>query len=488
MRKILFASSEVYPLVKTGGLADVSASLPIALAQQGHDVRIILPAYRQCLEVLDKIETVATVKLDGFHLPVEILQSTLPNSDVLIWLVNSPEHFDREGGPYGTAEKGDWEDNAARFTLFSRAIAVAALDQLGLDWQPDILHCNDWQTGLAPALIASEPNRPATIFTIHNLAYQGLYSQDVFEALDLPSSLWHSEGVEFYDLMSFMKGGLIYADHVTTVSPTYADEICTYEFGYGLEGLLSHRADQGRLTGILNGIDMDEWNPESDPHISKNYSIKNIRYKSANKKALQHLFSLPEKEDVLVMGLISRLVSQKGIDLTLDAVGKLLDAGENIQLICLGSGEASYEQDLRVLRARHPDKVGLHLGYSEALSHQIEAGSDIFIMTSRFEPCGLNQLYSLRYGTLPVVRNTGGLADSVVNAGGENLKNDFATGFKFTDATADALEETLQRAMGLFKHPRIWRKVMVTAMEQDYSWEKSSKAYQILYDNLLDKA
>jgi starch synthase len=486
VRKILFASSEVHPLIKTGGLADVSASLPIALTQLGQDVRIILPAYRQCLEALDTIETIATIKLDGFHSEIEILQSTLPHSEVPILLVNSPEHFDREGGPYGSYDGGDWEDNAARFTLFSRAIAAVALDQIGLDWQPEILHCNDWQTGLAPALISNADNRPATVFTIHNLAYQGLYSQDVFEILDLPPSLWHSEGLEFYDLMSFMKGGLIYADHITTVSPTYADEICTYEFGYGLEGLLSHRADQGRLTGILNGIDMEEWNPETDPHISKNYSIKTIRNKSVDKTALQQLFSLPEKEDVLLMGMISRLVSQKGVDLTLDAVGALLDAGEKIQLICLGSGEASYEQDLRVLRARHPDKVGLHIGYSEELSHQIEAGADVFLMPSRFEPCGLNQLYSLRYGTLPVVRNTGGLADSVVDAAGDNLRNDFATGFKFVPATADALEETLQRTIGLFKHPRIWRKVMITAMVQDFSWEKSSKAYLVLYENLLN--
>ncbi len=487
MRKILFASSEVYPLVKTGGLADVSASLPISLMRLGHDVRVILPAYRQCLEALDKIETIATIKLDGFHTAIEILKSTLPHSDVPILLVNSPEHFDREGGPYGTHDGGDWQDNAARFTLFSRAIAAVALNQIDLDWQPDILHCNDWQTGLAPALIADEPNRPATVFTIHNLAYQGLYSQDVFNALDLPKSLWQSHGIEFYDLMSFMKGGLIYSDHVTTVSPTYADEICTYEFGYGLEGLLLHLADQGRLTGVLNGIDTDEWDPAKDHYIDKTYSIKTIKNKILNKKALQQYFSLPEKEDVLVIGVISRLVAQKGVDLTLDAVGKLLDEGEKIQLICLGSGEASYEQDLRVLRARHPDKVGLHIGYSEELSHQIEAGADVFLMPSRFEPCGLNQMYSLRYGTLPIVRNTGGLADSVVDAAGDNLKNGFATGFKFDAATAEELEGALRRAIGLFKHPRIWRRVMVTAMEQDFSWEKSSKAYQILYENLLNK-
>ena len=484
MRKILFASSEVHPLIKTGGLADVSASLPIALQQHGQDVRIILPAYRQCLEMLTEIRTVATIKLDGFHQPIEILQSTLPDSDVTIFLVNSPQHFDREGGAYGPKEGGDWVDNAARFALFSRAIAAAAMDELGLDWQPDILHCNDWQTGLAPALIADLPNRPATIFTIHNLAYQGLYPRSAFDALDLPKSLWHSDGVEFYDMLSFMKGGLIYSDHVTTVSPTYAEEICTYEYGYGLEGLLSKRAKEGRLTGILNGIDNEEWNPKTDSSISKQYSAKTVLDKRENKLAIQRYFSLPEQEDTLVLGLISRLVAQKGVDLSLDAITSLLEAGENIQLVCLGSGEKSYEQDLRVLRARYPNKIGVDIGYNEALAHQIEAGADVFLMPSRFEPCGLNQLYSLRYGTLPVVRNTGGLADSVVDAFGDNLKEGVATGFKFDAATAEALEESLQRAIALFQRPRIWRQMVLTAMDQNFSWEKSSHAYLGLYDSL----
>lgn len=484
MRKVLFASSEVHPLIKTGGLADVSASLPIALHNNGHDVRIMLPAYRQCLEALAEIRTVATIKLDGFHLPIEILQSTLPDTNVTLLLVHSPEHFDRDGGAYGPKSGGDWQDNAARFALFSRAIAAVAMDQTGLDWQPDILHCNDWQTGLAPALIADLPNRPATIFTIHNLAYQGLYPRTTFDMLDLPMSFWHSEGLEFYDMLSFMKGGLIYSDHITTVSPTYAAEICTYEFGYGLEGLLAERAKQGRLTGIINGIDLDEWNPETDTAISKNYSADTVRNKSKNKTAIQQYFSLPLNDEALVIGLISRLVAQKGVDLSIDAIATLLDQGENIQLVCLGSGEASYEQDLRVLRARYPNKVGVTIGYDEQLAHQIEAGADVFLMPSRFEPCGLNQLYSLRYGTLPIVRNTGGLADSVVDAAGDNLKNNVATGFKFDAATAEALEETLLRATTLFRHPRIWRRIMLTAMAQDYSWEKSAHTYNDLYHQL----
>lgn len=269
MRKILFASSEVHPLIKTGGLADISGSLPIALHKHGQDIRIIMPAYRQCLESLKTIDCVATLQLDGFHAPVEILQSTLPDSEVPVWLVHSPYHFDRDGGPYCRADGHDWDDNAARFALFSRAITAIAMNQAGLNWQPEVLHCNDWQTGLALAFLSEYADRPKTVFTIHNLAYQGLYSKDVFDALEIPQSFWHSEALEFYDQLSFIKGGLIYADHITTVSPTYADEICSYEFGYGLEGLLSYRNEQGRLSGILNGIDEQQWDPAIDKTLPK---------------------------------------------------------------------------------------------------------------------------------------------------------------------------------------------------------------------------
>lgn len=484
MRKILFASSEVHPLIKTGGLADISGSLPIALHKHGQDIRIIMPAYRQCLESLDTIECVASLKLEGFHAPVEILQSTLPNSEVPVWLVHSPYHFDRDGGPYCSATGNDWDDNAARFALFSRAIVELAMNQAGLDWQPEVLHCNDWQTGLALAFLSEYQNKPKTVFTIHNLAYQGLYSKDVFDALDLPQSFWSSEALEFYDQLSFIKGGLIYADHITTVSPTYADEICSYEFGYGLEGLLSYRREQGRLSGILNGIDEQQWNPAIDKNIAKTFSIKTLRNKKINKTALQAHFHLPIKEDVLVIGLISRLVSQKGIDLSLTAIDRLLETQQNIQFICLGSGQAEYEQDLRILRASFPDKVAIHIGYDEKLAHQIEAGSDVFLMPSRFEPCGLNQMYSLKYGTLPIVRSTGGLADTVIDASEDNRKNQTANGFKFTQATDQALDDTLNRVIDLFKRPRIWRKMMITAMEKDRSWEKSATKYDALYEKL----
>lgn len=484
MRKILFASSEVTPLMKTGGLADVSASLPMALDEQGQDVRIVMPAYRATLQQLDDVEIVGSLRLNGYHAPVNILQTTLPGSDVPCWLIDSPEHFDRDGGPYSGIDAKDWPDNAARFALLCRAIVAIAKDQAGLNWQPDIVHCHDWQTGLVPALLSLQPDRPATVFTIHNLAYQGLFSRELFDILDLPDSLWHMDGLEFYGLLSFMKGGLVYADHITTVSPTYADEICDYEFGYGLEGLLKLRASQGRLSGIVNGVDTRVWDPAKDPELAKNYSAATIRFKAVNKQALQQRFALPDSAKTLVIGLISRLVSQKGIDLSIEALDQLLSENADIQLVCLGSGEAGFEQDLRVLRARYPDRVGLQLGYDEALAHQIEAGADVFLMPSRFEPCGLNQLYSLRYGTLPVVRNTGGLADTVVDATEANRKNNTATGFKFTAANSETLIEKLHEVIELFSHPRLWRRMMLTAMLQDVSWAKSARRYLELYQQL----
>lgn len=487
MRKILFASSEVHPLMKTGGLADVSASLPIALQEHGQDVRIIMPAYRQCLKQLEQMEKVASIKLDGYHLPVDILETRLPDSEVILWLLHSPFHYDRDGGPYSHPDGGDWHDNAARFALLSRAAAAIAMNEAGLNWQPDILHCNDWQTGLAPALIAGRENRPQTVFTIHNLTYQGLFPYEAFQALDLPDSLWQMEGLEFYGLMSFMKGGLIFSDQITTVSPTYAEEICSYEFGYGLEGLLAYRREQGRLSGILNGIDYHIWNPETDPLIAKRFSLSQPRNKAGNKAALQKQFFLPDNSNTLLIGLISRLVSQKGIDLAIAAMGRVLEAGHDVQLVCLGSGEAGFEQDLRVLRAKYPDRVAVTIGYDEALSHQIEAGADVFLMPSRFEPCGLNQMYSLRYGTLPIVRNTGGLADTVVDASEENRKAGIANGFCFDEASVKALEQALLRAVALFARPRIWRSMMLVAMQHDFSWENSANTYINLYHHIANR-
>lgn len=483
MRKILFASSEIHPLIKTGGLADVSASLPAALARQGQSVRLVMPAYQASLNKLDSVKTVATVKLDGYHRPVNILESRLPQTDLLVWLVDSPEHFAREG-IYSQPEGLDWPDNAARFAVFCRAVVALAFDDAGLDWQPDIVHCHDWQTGLVPALMSQQPNRPASVFTIHNLAYQGVFDYATFQALDLPQSLWNVDGLEFYGQMSFMKAGLVFADHLTTVSPTYAREICEPEYGCGLEGLLQLRHQQGRLTGILNGIDTDIWNPATDALISRQYSAKTLRFKTDNKTSLQQRFFLPPSEDVMLVGLISRLVSQKGIDLALSCLQTLLDEEAPIQVVCLGSGDKSLEQGLRVLQARHPDKVAITIGYDETLAHQIEAGSDVFLMPSRFEPCGLNQMYSLRYGTLPLVRRTGGLADTVVDANENNRKMGTANGFSFQEPTPAALLITLRRALSLFAHPRIWRKMKLTAMQSELGWDSKARQYLELYSRL----
>lgn len=484
MRKILFASSEVHPVMKTGGLADVSASLPSALHQLGQDVRIIMPAYRASLQQLGVLPVIATFSIDGFHGPIELFETTLPGTQVTLLLVNSPSHFDRDGGPYGDSSGLDWVDNPERFAVFCRAVVAVACNQVELHWQPEIVHCNDWQTGLVPALLSAYLQRPKTVFTIHNMAYQGLFSREVFDALALPESLWQMDGVEFYGLLSFMKGGLFFADHITTVSQTYAEEICHYEFGYGLEGLLALRSAQQRLSGIVNGIDTEVWDPATDTYLAKNYNIKTVRFKGINKQALQQQFDLKIDPKIMVFGLISRLVSQKGIDLSLYAMDRLLGEGHDIQLICLGSGEADFEQQLRIIRSRYPDRVGVQLGYDEALAHHIEAGADAFLMPSRFEPCGLNQLYSLRYGTLPIVRHTGGLADTVIDVSDETLKNGSANGFSFQRADGMSLYSTLLRAIDLYRHPRLWRNVMLTAMAQDVSWQKSADTYLTLYQEL----
>jgi starch synthase len=487
VRKILFASSEVHPLMKTGGLADVSSSLPKALHEEGQDVRVLMPAYRQCLEQLDHFETVATIKLAGYYLPVEILETRLPGTEVILWLLHSPHHFDRQGGPYNGPDGQDWYDNAARFALLSRAAAAIAMNQAGLEWQPDILHCNDWQTGLAPALIHDLHARPYIVFTIHNLAYQGVYNQGTFEALDLPAELWQPEGVEYYGQMSFMKGGLIYADHINTVSQTYADEICTEEYGYGLQGLLSHKAEQGQLSGILNGIDYQEWDPEQDPHLVAHFSADKPEAKADNKAFLQKHFGLPQQPDTLVIALISRLVYQKGIDIAVAALRRVLTAGHAIQFVCLGSGEQVYEQEVRALCAEFPHQASVVIGYDEPLSHQMEAGADAFLMPSRFEPCGLNQMYSLRYGTLPIVRHTGGLADTVVDLSVESRKVNKANGFSFVLASADAIEQTLVRAVETYQDTSLWHQMMAVAMQRDFSWQHSAKTYITLYDKLAKR-
>ena len=477
MKKVLFVTSEAHPLIKTGGLADVSGSLPKALAELGVDVRLIMPNY-QAIKTTEEIYYKSTVQVNNTD--ANILEARLPGTEVIVWLVDCPEFFDFPGNPYVDEQGNAWANSAERFALFCRIAVEVAMNRGYLDWTPDIIHCNDWQSGLVPALPSLEASRPATVFTIHNMAYQGLFPKATKVSLNLPRPLWNPDGIEFNGMLSFIKGGLAYADRITTVSPTYAREIQTAEFGYGLEGLLSHRNNV--LIGIINGIDADQWNPETDPNISKRYNISTLNKKQLNKLALQNKVSLPVDNKIPVFALISRLVEQKGIDLLLECLPEMLTLP--LQFVLLGSGEKRFEQQLSLFAQSYPDKIAITIGYDEALAHLLEAGADIFLMPSRFEPCGLNQLYSQRYGTVPLVRKTGGLADTVIDALPETLDNNSATGFVFNEATSGTLMETIKRALIVYSQPETWKQLQTSGMQKDYSWNKSAKEYNALYQQL----
>lgn len=482
MYKILFASSEVHPLIKTGGLGDVAGTLPVELAHLGQEVGIILPAYPACKSGLEDLTEVACLRLPAVAEPVRILKGQFPEGPNLVWLVDSPALFDRPGNPYLRENGRDWPDNALRFATFCRAIAAFA-NHPELGWQPDIIHCNDWQTGLVAPFLTQAPlkNRPATLFTVHNLSYQGVFPYQEYEALALPAEWWSPEALEFYHQFSFIKGGLVFADWLTTVSPTYAREILTPEFGCGLDGVLRKRAE--RLTGILNGADYQRWDPARDSFIEKRYDKTCWRHKAVNKLALQRRYGLPEDDTIPLLGFVGRLVEQKGIDLILDALPELLS--ERIQIVFLGQGDENHQLALQKLASHHPRQVGLSINYDEGLAHGIQAGADIFLMPSRFEPCGLTQLYALRYGTVPIVRHTGGLSDTVVDATEANLRCGAATGFAFAEPAPSALLAAIQRALALYAQPSRWRELALTGMKQDFSWQASAKTYLSFYRRLV---
>lgn len=476
--KVLFVASEAHPLIKTGGLGDVCGSLPPALQSLGVDVRLMLPAYRDAVAHAGRLKTAARLELPRLAAPVAVLEGTLPGTRVKTWLVDFPPAFDRHGNPYLDDHGQPWHDNAARFALLARAARAAALGQVSHHWLPDVVHCHDWQTGLVPALLALEQaRRPATIFTIHNLAYQGLFPRETLEALGLPPALWSLEALEFHGQLSFIKGGLVFADWITTVSPTYAREIQTPEYGCGLDGLLRYRAT--RISGILNGIDARAWNPARDPHLAERYSPKRLKGKLANKLALQRELGLEVGGDRALLGTVGRLVEQKGVDLLLEALAQIMQ--HDVQLAVLGTGEARFEQRLREMAARFPGRLAVLIGYDELLAHRITAGADIFLMPSRFEPCGLNQMYSQRYGTVPVVRRVGGLADTVIDATPENLRNGTATGVVFDPPDPQALVAAVARALALYADKKRWRRLMLAGMRRDFSWEHSAREYLRLY-------
>jgi starch synthase len=480
MKKILFVTSEVHPLIKTGGLADIASSLPRALLKLGHDVKILLPAYSSVLIKANDlgVKKIASLSIQGQE--IALLQTRLPGTRVTVLLVDCPQFSEREGNPYCGPDGNDWSDNHLRFYLFSKVAEAIALNLAKIHWQPDIVHCNDWQTGLVPALLSQNKTRPATLFTIHNLAYRGLFSYQAFAELGLQTEYWHHEKLEFYGQVSFIKGGLVFADAITTVSPSYAQEIQTAEFGCGLDGVL--RARTKHLSGILNGIDMDEWNPGTDPLIHQHYNRRTLKQKTHNKTKLQTELGLVVSETIPLLGFIGRLVEQKGIDLLLNQMNELLLL--DCQLVILGSGIAFYEHALLKLARQHPNKVSVTLGYNETFAHQIEASADIFLMPSVFEPCGLNQMYSLRYGTLPVVHAVGGLRDTVIE---DTQDTDAAlgNGFVFAHATEKDFHKAIKRALSAYQQPELWKKLQHNAMKQDFSWEKSAALYDDIYESLL---
>lgn len=491
---ILFAASEAFPFIKTGGLGDVVHSLPIALNQLGDDVRLVLPAYRDVLASVDSLKELGFWDLPGVGVThrVRILQAHHDGLADYLYLVDVPSLFDRAGNPYVHSDGFNWTDNAERFTVFNRAVAQMAKGIPGTDWHPDVVHCHDWQTGLVPAFLSMTHPRPKTVFTIHNLAYDGHFSHTDFASLSLPPEWWSPEYVEFYGGFSMLKAGMVFSDQVTTVSPTYAREICTPEYGYRFAGVLQHLGD--RLSGILNGIDLDVWNPETDEHLVANYAIDHkgnskggnkgdskawVKAKLANKNALLKKARLPVTK-APVMGFIGRLVEQKGVDLITESLAKLFSTTDAV-IIILGSGDSEYETELIELAEKYPSRLHVHIGYSEELAHQVEAGCDLFLMPSRFEPCGLNQMYSLRYGTPPVVTFTGGLADTVTDSSAMALKDKTANGFVFHELSAEALLSAIKRALVLYRRPQQWQQICETGMQQELGWESSANKYQKLY-------
>ncbi|MGB0847574.1 MAG: glycogen synthase GlgA [Thiolinea sp.] len=485
--KILFAASEVYPLIKTGGLADVAYGLPQALQAEGHDVRIVLPAYQSVLEKLGEataLKDLGTLAIWGdsrLH-QVRLLETRHDDFAQPIWLVDCPDLYGSPGNPYLHPDGYDWPDNAERFCVFSRMVARLADDSLNVDWRPDAVHANDWQAGLVPALLEDVTPRPRCVFTIHNLAYGGHFSHEQFERLHLAWHWWSSEGMEFHDGFSMLKAGINYADAVTTVSPTYASEICTPAFGYGLDQLLASR--RYKLHGILNGVDQSAWDPATDPYLADHYDVENIQPgKLNNKQALLKAFGFAADKEQLkqpLMGFVGRLVEQKGIDMVLDVIPNLVE-NSDARFVLIGSGDWHYEQTMNALMQRYPGRVSVYIGYNEKLAHLLEAGCDLFLMPSRFEPCGLNQMYSLRYGTLPVVYHTGGLADTVVNATDENVAVGRANGFVFYTSTADALAGTLFWALTQYRDQAHWQQLQQTAMQAELGWERSAAQYLNLY-------
>jgi starch synthase len=471
--RVLFVASEGLPFSKTGGIADVVEALPKALSAQGQEVAVVLPRYRNN-PANEAKQVMVTQTVSGKKLFPKVMEGS-PVNGVRYFFVDEPAFFDR---PLLYADnRGDYLDNAERFAEFSR-VAVELMKRV---WPPDVVHCHDWQTALVPVLLrtqyATDPyvRSLPVVFTIHNLAYQGVFPRNTLVNIDLPTELFTPEYLEFYGQINFLKGGLVFADYLTTVSKRYAKEIQTKEYGCGLEGVIAERSDH--LVGILNGVDYSTWNPETDKMIAKNYSHHSLDGKQVCKKALLDAFHLPEENlSRPLIGIVSRFADQKGFDLIANDADSFMR--EDLALTVLGSGQPQYEDLFLRLARQHPDRVAVRIGYDNELAHAIQAGADMFLMPSRYEPCGLNQIYSLRYGTVPVVRATGGLDDTVHNFDPHTWEG---TGFKFADYSGAALLECLRNALRIYQDPKAWRKVQLNGMANDYSWKTSAGEYMKVY-------
>lgn len=482
---VLFITPEVYPLLKTGGLGDVSAALPAALRELKVDARLLIPGYPQVLEGLKYKRKIAEFTAQPPFPSSILLSARLPlraSASVPVFIIDCPILYRREGSPYVNAAGHNWPDNALRFGLLSKIGAILASDASPLTWRPHVAHCNDWQSGLVPAYLHfHQGEKAASLMAIHNLAFQGVFPADTVAQLGLPAASFHINGTEYYGGMSFLKAGLYYSDHIATVSPTYAREIQTEPLGFGMQGLLSAR--RKHISGIVNGIDTTEWDPATDPDLSRNYTAGKLAAKAANKRALQQLLGLAIDPGIPLFGAVSRLTYQKGYDLLLQVAAQL--TGMPAQLAILGSGEAMLEQALAVLAKNHPGKIAVRIGFDEKLSHLIEAGVDSFLMPSRFEPCGLNQMYSQRYGTPPLVHATGGLIDTVVDYTPATLADGSASGFLFSDMTADSFLGAIRRVTVAYNNKSVWYRLMRNGMVKDFSWRSSAAAYRKIYLSLL---
>ena len=467
-------------MIKTGGLADVAGALPVALAALGADTRIMLPGYPQ---VLEQVRALGPWRLLGNLLgagEIRIGLGRVPDTELPVWVVDAPELFQRKGGPYLDEHGQPWADNHLRFATLARAAALACEAGSLLDWPVDILHAHDWQAGLAPAFLSLRAGkRPATVFTIHNISFPGLFPVETLAQVGLPPESYSINGVEFFGQVSFLKAGIQYSDQVTTVSPTYAREILTEEMGGGFSGLLNTRS--ARLSGILNGIDTREWNPATDPHIFRQFDAEHLELKAKNREALRKELGLTPRPKSPVLSIVSRFSNQKGLDLIREGIPRILDLGA--QMVIQGGGDRVLEQSLLAAAKAHPREISVQIGYNEKLAHRIQAGSDLFLSPARFEPCGLTQLYALRYGTVPVARKTGGLADTIVDFN----HGDGGTGFLFDEATPASLLGAIERALAVYKSPRKWRTLQRVCMAQDFSWKASAQSYWDMYQNLLGK-